>query len=209
MKPLIVTFFLLLSSGLGAQPILSMADAQRIIDHALQQQPQLWLPFEIPYRVERADRSTEAQFLEALFDHGLLRRDTDMRMRTITVNGRERRQVVAEWVYDYPESSPHSGSGFYYGRARLKQIVDLSAPYLVGQYYYVEAFIQWYVDDQQGWIDDPLFEAARTLRRTRESFTKPFERRVFLMHDGVSWSFWQGRPGELRQPTLDQPSFRR
>lgn len=209
MKPLIVTFFLLMSGYSLAQPTLSAAEAQRIIDHALQQQPQLWLPFDIPYRVDRADRSTEAQFLEALFDHGLLQRDAEMRMRTLTVNGRERRQVVAEWVYDYPAAAPHSGTGFYYGRARLKRIVDLSVPYLVGQYYYVEAFIQWYVDDQQAWIDDPLFEAARTLRRTRESFAKPFERRVFLMHDGVSWSFWHGRPGELRQSMPDQPSFRR
>lgn len=210
MKPLFVTFLLLMSGYLLAQPTLSATDAQRIIDHALQQQPQFWLPFEIPIRVERADRGTEAQFLEALFDHGLLHREGEMRMRTLLVNGRERRQVVAEWAYNYPESLERpSGMGFYYGRARLKHLVDLSTPYLVGQYHYIEAYIQWYVDDQQAWINDPLFEAARTLRRTRESFAKPFERRVFLMHDGASWSYWQGRPGELRQPMLDQPTFRR
>jgi len=75
--------------------------------------------------------------------------------------------------------------------------MELSSPYQIGDYYYAEVYIQWYVDDLQEWAKDPAFRSARTLRRSLESFQKPFEKRVYLQYDGESWGFWNGQPGLL------------
>ncbi|ASP40251.1 hypothetical protein CHH28_16900 [Bacterioplanes sanyensis] len=182
-----------------AQPELSEQLAAKLIDQALRNEPLLWLPFPLPYDVDRASRSKDAQLLAALHDHDLLVREDTMEMVTVESASGTRRQVRVGWRYDYPNETAESQTveGFYYGRGRLKNIMELSPAYLIGDYYYAEAYIQWYVEDLQDWVTDPVFLQARTLRRSQESFEKPFEKRIFLMHNGTDWGFWQGQPGAL------------
>ncbi|WP_189386548.1 hypothetical protein [Bacterioplanes sanyensis] len=202
MKPAIITVLFLLAmwpKALLAQPPLDREQASQLIDQALKNEPLIWLPFPLPYDVERSSRDKDARLLSALHDHGLVIREDTMEMVTVEGPSGPRRQVRVGWRYDYPVRPEASGTveGFYYGRGRLKNILELSPAYLIGEYYYAEAYIQWYVEDLQDWVTDPAFLQARTLRRSQESFEKPFEKRVFLMHDGSSWGFWQGQPGIL------------
>lgn len=182
-----------------ALPVLTKNEAIRIIDDALKQQPLFWQAFAIPYSIERSSKHKDAAMLKILFNHKLLVRKKETKV--IKLEGSNRKKVSMNFLYDFPsqESSDRIASqgGFYYGYGRLKNILDLSKPYLISESYYAEAYIQWYVTDLQDWIDAPAFDRARTLRRSLESKQKPFEKRVYLQYDGKQWAYWEGAPGGL------------
>lgn len=198
MKLLIVTLLWLFSWSAVAQPVLDREEADRLIRSALQAEPLFWLPFPLPYELNRTRQDTDSVLLDALFRHGLLTREAVIRMADVVEEGRQRRKAQAFWIYHYPEGrETDTPEGFHYGSARLLRIVELSRPYLVGEFYYAEAYIEWAAVDLKPWIQDPAFRAARTLRRSLESSVKPFEKRVYLQYDGSAWGFWQGVPGRL------------
>ena len=182
-----------------AQPILTENQAFRIIDDALKQQPLFWQGFAIPYSIERSSKHKDAAMLEVLFNHKQLVRHKETQV--IKIKGSKRKRIALNYRYDFvdQEASEYIASqgGFYYGYGRLKKILQLSKPYQIGDSYYAEAYVQWYVTDTQDWIDAPAFDRARTLRRSLESKKKPFEKRVYLQYDGDQWGFWQGKPGGL------------
>lgn len=198
MRILLATLLLLSGLAQAAQPALGSSEAATLIEKGLQAEPLIWLPFPLPYEVEQSDRGKDALLLDALFRHALVEREKVMRMDD-AADGINRRKVKLLWSYNYPLERREQGTpeGFYYGRGKLRRIVELSAPYLIGEYYYAEAYIEWYVDDMQAWIEDPAFRTARTLRRSVESYQKPFETRVYLQHDGKKWALWKGKPGML------------
>lgn len=194
------TLLLVMMTGtLYAQPVLTNNQAIRIIDAALKQQPLFWQGFEIPYSIERSSKHKDAAMLEVLFNHQLLVRKKETQV--VNIEGSKRKRISMNYRYGFAdqESSLRVGSqgGFYYGYGRLKQLLQLSKPYLIGESYYAEAYIQWYVTDIQDWVDAPAFDKARTLRRSLESKRKPFEKRVYLQYDSKQWAFWNGQPGGL------------
>jgi hypothetical protein len=200
LKTIIYWLALLLASSLAqAQPVLTQNQAIRVIDQALKQQPLFWQGFAIPYSIERSSRHKDAAMLEVLFNHKLVSRTKETQV--VKVEGSNRKRISLNYRYDFVEQAQggRAGSqmGFYYGYGRLKNIMQLSKPYLLGDSYYAEAYIQWYVTDIQDWVDAPAFDKARTLRRSLESKRKPFEKRVYLQHDGKQWGFWRGQPGGL------------
>ena len=182
-----------------AQPVLTENQAMRIVDTALKQQPLFWQGFAIPYSIERTSKHKDAAMLEVLFDHKLLVRKKETQV--VKIDGSKRKRIALNYRYDFidQEASDHivSQGGFYYGYGRLKNLLQLSKPYLLGDSYYAEAYVQWYVTDIQEWVDAPAFDKARTLRRSLESKQKPFEKRVYLQYDGNQWGFWRGKPGAL------------
>lgn len=181
------------------QPELSKNEAANIIDAALKQQPLFWQGFAIPYSIDRASTHKDAGMLKILFNHGLLTRSKEIKV--VSLDEGKRKRITMNYRYDFVDKESgdliESQGGFYYGYGRLKSILQLSSPYLLGRDYYAEAYIQWYVEDIQEWVDAPAFDKARTLRRTLESKRKPFEKRVFLQHNGDSWGFWKGPPAAL------------
>lgn len=198
MKPLIVTVLLLFSTFLRAQPVLGENEAAALIAAALRSEPLMWLPFPLPYELNRTRQDRDSVYLDALYRHGLVTREAEMKMADVVEEGRQRRKVQAFWIYRYPDGRDEdTPEGFYYGRAKLMRIVELSRPYLVGEFYYAEAYIQWAAVELEPWIQDPAFRSARTIRRSLESVQKPFEKRVYLQHDGDEWGFWKGHPGQL------------
>lgn len=187
------------ASASSAQPILTNNQAIRIIDSALKIQPLFWQGFSVPYSIERASRHPDASMLEVLFNHGLLTRSKETKVVEIANSNRKR--IALNYRYDFRDQQTgalfQSQGGFYYGHGRLKNILKLSKPYLIDGDYYAEAYIQWYVADLQDWVDAPAFDTERLLRRSLESTQKPFEKRVFLQHNGDSWGFWKGSPAAL------------
>ena len=192
-------FLFVVSMGLDAvaEPVLGPNTAEKLIDQGLQSQALLWLPFPLPYEVERRSKSKDARLLAALHKYGLVERDKAMQMEKIDDDDDARKRLKLLWVYRYPDNKPLlDQEGFYYGRGKLKNILELSPPVARGDYYYVEAYVQWYVDDMQAWIKDPAFRIARTLRRPAESYEKPFEKKVYLEYHQGQWHYWQPAPGE-------------
>ncbi len=190
---------LVLAQLVLAQPILTKNEAMRIIDAAFKQQPLFWQGLVIPYSIERSSKHEDAAMLEILFHHNLLIRSKETQV--VKIKGSNRKRIALHYRYQFPdqEKSVYQGSqtGFYYGYRRLSNILQLSKPYLIGESYYVEAYVQWYVADLQDWVDAPAFDKIRILRRSLESKYKPFERRVYLHYDGNKWGYWQGQPGGL------------
>lgn len=182
-----------------AQPVLTENQAIRIVDDALKQQPLFWQGFAIPYSIERSSKHKDAAMLEVLFNHKKLVRHKETQV--VKIEGSKRKRIALNYRYEFVDQEAEeyvaSQGGFYYGYGRLKKILQLSKPYLLGDSYYAEAYVQWYVTDIQDWIDAPAFDRARTLRRSLESKKKPFEKRVFLQYDGQQWGFWRGKPGGL------------
>ena len=190
----LLIFLLMCSSAAQAIPPLTENTARRIIDNALKSQPLFWQGFAIPYTIEVKSTHKDADMLKALFEGGMLTQKKEMRM--IQLPGADRKKITM--IYDYDFADPaQAGQGFYYGVGRLKDILSLSPPYQIGDYFYAEAYVRWYVEDFQSWAAAPAFRKARTLRRSKESKRKPFEKRVYIQHDGKEWGFWQGKPGAL------------
>ena len=185
---------LLIAAPAAAIPPLTENTAARIIDDALKRQPLFWQGFAIPYVIELKSTHKDADMLKAMFKHGLLTQKKEMRM--IKLEGADRKKITMIYEYDFADPG-QQGQGFYYGIGRLKDILSLSPAYQVGDYFYAEAYVRWYVDDFQSWAAEPAFRKARTLRRSKESKRKPFEKRLYLQHDGNDWAFWQGKPGAL------------
>ncbi len=196
---MVLLIILSLAGTVLAQPVLTQNQAIRIIDDALKQQPLFWQGFAIPYSIERSSKHKDAAMLQVLYQHQLLSRDKETQV--VKIEGSRRKRVSLNYVYSYVDqkegdvSSPQGA--FYYGYGRLKKLLQLSKPYLIGDSFYAEAYFQWYVTNIPDWVDAPAFDRARTLRRSLESKRKPFEKRVYLQYDGLQWAFWQGKPGGL------------
>ena len=152
----------------------------------------------MPYEVDRAQSSTDSVLLEALYKHGLVTRESELRLAGDVVNGRSRKVAQALWIYRYPKArSEDTAEGFYYGRPELLRVVELSAPYLVGEYYYAEALFS-----GRRWICKPGFRIRPCAQHEPcgaawNPGLSPFERRVYLQFDGQQWGFWRGQPGQL------------
>lgn len=203
MKPSLITFLCLLLCTFATYghslPDLTLSEAERIIDLALQRKDLKWQPFHLPYEVSGSIQSKETRWLSALMDYKLLIRRPELKPRMVEEYGRKRRRITAIWLYDYADRDErqHTDDGFSYGIGRLKRIQKLSPAYFIDNAYYVEAYIEWFVDELQDWTNNAAFDDVRVLRRSRESRQKPFEQRVYLQHDGSRWAFWEGQPGSL------------
>jgi hypothetical protein len=194
---LIVSFSGIASAS--AQPSLTENQALRIVDDAFKMQPLFWQGFAIPYSIERSSRHKDAAMLEVLFNHQLLIREKETQV--VKIQGSNRKRIALNFRYSFADQHVgdriSSQGGFYYGYGRLKKVLQLSKPYFIGESYYAEANVQWYVTDIQDWVDAPAFDKARTLRRSLESKSKPFEKRVYLQYNGQNWALWKGKPGGL------------
>jgi hypothetical protein len=181
------------------QPRLTENQAIRIIDDAFKVQPLFWRGLAIPYSIERSTQHNDLAMLEVLFNHRLLRREKETKV--VKIEDSNRKYISLNYRYSFVDQEASTRispqGGFYYGYGRLKKILQLSEPYFIGESYYVEAYVQWYVTDIQDWVDAPAFDKARTLRRSLESKIKPLEKRIFLQHDGQAWAFWRGKPSGL------------
>jgi len=177
-------------------PVLGPNTAEGLIDTGLQSEPLMWLPFPLPYEVTRNSKSKDAKLLETLFKYKLVVREKSMTMEEVETVSETRKRLKLLWIYNYPDHRAlEDQEGFYYGRGRLKKILDMTEPVEKGNSYFVQVHVQWYVDDMQAWIKDPAFRSARTLRRSVESFKKPFEKKVYLQYTNSRWRYWTPEPG--------------
>lgn len=186
MKPLILTILLLFSHFGLTQPAFGPNIAASILQQGFAGERLFWTPMRLPLQVERSSTSRDAVTLAALFRHKMVTRDKKMHMEDM---GGSKKRVVLTW--DYHAINDQNPAGFYYGIRRVKEIMSLSEPQQQANDIYAEATVAWYVDDIEDWVRDPAFRAARTLRRSQESFQKPFETRVIFKHENGRWQIWR------------------
>lgn len=171
-----------------AQPTLSKAEAEQVLNQAFRHKPLYWNPFPLPYDIAQSTQNKDAALLAGLFKYGLVTREAVMASLPGTQG------YVQQWRYQYPaRRSPQTPEGFYYGRAQFKALLSLSAVIREGGEDLVQTRVTWQVEDLQPWAKDPVFRQARTLRRSQQSATEPFEINVALRYNArfQAWELWQ------------------
>lgn len=179
------------------QPEINDEAAHSLIQQALDQQGLFWQQIKMPYSVASYAQDKEAELLQLLYKKRIIDRKSEMKMVTIAADKyRPQRQRITS-VQTYLNLSGQERTGIPYGRARVKELVSLSQPYLVGDYYYAEAYVRWYVEDVPNWVRQQAAQNFRFFRRVLESPYKPFEKRFFLQFDQEDWVLWQSKPKYL------------
>lgn len=190
-KPVLILLITLWVPFGMAQASIEVPQAEQIIARALTQEALYWNPFPLPYDIAQTSKHKDGLFLQTLFDYGLL--DREEKLLPIESNSAQP-QYQKIWRYTYKEGrNPYAPEGFYYGRGELVKLLSLSEAQINKGVLYVNARVQWSVAYMQMWAQDPAFQQARTLRRSQESASKPFERDFVLMYNAPAqaWELWQ------------------
>lgn len=180
----------LLTSMAYAQPNLSKAQAEKLINQEMQYERLYWTPFPLPYEVPQASTNKDAKLLAALARHGLVSKE-DVKVEVAQHKGQP--QYELRWLYNYqPLRQAYEIEGFYYGKPKLLRINNLSEPSTTQNRVFVMAEIEWMVADMQAWIKDPAFNIARTLRRSQHSASQPFEKKIYFEYlpNSDEWQHW-------------------
>lgn len=180
----------LVASCASALPAPSMQKVREISASVIEQ-PLYWTPFRLPYDVSQHSRDKDAQFLQALFEQGLLVREASQVQVSLEVSGVPRNQLEQRWRYDYKEpiKNPEQ-EGFYYGRGKILSL-KLSPAQESALGLYTQVQVKWMVEDIPSWVTGGLFKTARTLRRSLNSAAEPFEKTLYLHYQQGDWVLWQ------------------
>lgn len=184
------SFCLLFSlfSHAATPPSLSSEQAKGVIQSFLQSQKLYWSPVEFPIQIERKSQSRLAKQLDALFKAQQLSREKGSKWVDSNNISEKRKRVALYW--DYSLDTNHK-SGFVYGRANLKRIMQQSEVKDYSGQYYVQVHISWYVDNMPAWTKRAEFHSIRLIRRSKESFSRPFEKALYLHYENNNWVVWQ------------------
>lgn len=183
-------FSLLLSTAVYAtQPSISNKQAHNVIAEFLRSQTLYWSPVEFPIQIERKSTSRLAKQLDTLFKAQKLNRVKGSKWVDATNLSEKRERLSLYWDYNLDTGSHKSG--FVYGRANLKRIIELSDVKNYSNDFYVHAHVSWYVDSMPDWVKRPEFHSIRLIRRSKESFSHPFEKSLYLHYENKKWVVWQ------------------
>ncbi len=187
-------FFLgLLSCFLAAPcysnaPSISKQQAFIVVQQFLSNQVLYWSPIQFPVQIERKSKSRLAKQLDALFKAQQLNREKGKKWVNANNISEHRERISLYW--DYALDNNHS-SGFAYGNASLKRIEQLSKAKNYAGEFYIQMRISWYVENMPAWSKRPEFHSVRLLRRSKESFSKPFIKSLYLHYKQGKWVVWQ------------------
>lgn len=179
---------LLTMTANAAAPTISQEQAHNAIENFLKKQPLYWSPVEFPIQIERKSKSSLAKQLDSLFKAHKLNRVKGSKWVDATNLSERRERLSLYWDYNL-DVGGHK-SGFVYGRANLKRIIELSEVKNYSNDFYVHAHISWYVDNMPDWVKRPEFHSIRLIRRSKESFSRPFERSLYLHYENKQWVVW-------------------
>jgi hypothetical protein len=173
-----------------------------LIESLMDEEPPVLKPFDFPKEVDRSD-TQQVTLLDVWFKKGLLTRELIRFNAVKEVQGRKRLISISGYRYDLDVSQPSvSTRGLVYGQAKIKRIISISAPSFITYTFFSEVYLQWYVDNIADWAQTPLMlKSYRELRRSKESFEKPFEKRFYFEYqEDVGWVLWKEKPRAMVQP---------
>ena len=184
MKPLLQLFLLLLPLFSHAAPLLTPNMAHDVLQREYVGQKLYWTPLRLPLTVRQDDKGRDGQTLDALFRNQQVVRDSAFTTEDV---GNGRRRVVLQWQYQW--AADHEGA--YYGVRQVAAIDSLSEPVQQGIRWFAQARVRWFVSDLQVWTSDPVLRSARTIRRSVESHSRPFEAALTLEYRDGNWHLWE------------------
>ncbi|MEN9465616.1 MAG: hypothetical protein RL217_1797 [Pseudomonadota bacterium] len=173
-----------------ALPSPSISEAKALAAQSLGQ-PLYWSPFRMPYEVAQNSQATDAKFLQTLYKNNMVAREPIEEKVSREVNGVERTQLELRWRYNY-RTPPKSfeEEGFYYGDGQVLS-VKIHPSVETSRQLLAQLDVRWGVKNIQSWVKDPVFKQARTLRRSLESQTAPFEKTLYVQYQKGAWGLWQ------------------
>lgn len=173
-----------------ALPSPSMSEAKALAAQSLER-PLYWSPFRMPYEVAQSSQDTDAVFLQTLYKNNGVAREPIEEKVSREVNGVERTQLELRWRYHY-KTPPKSfeEEGFYYGDGQVLS-VKIYPSVETSRRLVAQLDVKWGVKNIPSWVKEPVFKQARTLRRSLESQTAPFEKTLYVQYQNGSWILWQ------------------
>jgi len=165
---------------------------ESIFNKEFAQQPLLFLPFEFPIEIER----THADMAKALLpwvELGLINKSNTRFLADKKMYGETRQVSVGGYLYELNlDNKWVTENGFIYGRPALHSVLSISTPTHINANYVIEVYLEWKVVDIPPWVKDVdlSHRKMRLLRRSAESESKPFEKRVYLKYQDAQWMIW-------------------
>jgi hypothetical protein len=191
LKNMLVTFLLLLSLPLQALPDKpSESDIMRLFDAHFGQALLFFMPEKLPLEIERT-QGPMVKKLDQYVAAGVVIRENTRFLAEKIMYGEPREVSVGGYTYQLNTQSQWvSEKGIYYGRPRVKKILEVSTPMDINERIFCEVYLSWYADQLPEWLEKIDWRRERTLKRARESAEKPFEKRLnFEFKDG-KWELW-------------------
>jgi len=177
-------------------------EVKRVFNRHYGQRLLFFKPHEMPQEVERTHKELVNE-LDKWVTLGLLTRENTRFLAEKMMYGSLREVSVGGYKYSLNRTSEWvSELGFYYGRPRRQQVLNVSKPSHINANYFSEVYFTWYVADPPPWLASikPDARSERLLRRAKESEQRPFEKRMYLVFKEGKWDLWLEKG--------DQPLFK-
>ena len=175
-----------------AQSPPSHAEIEMIFNQQYAQNLLFYKPHDYPIEIERSHQQKVNELDEWVALDLLIRKKTRFVAEKI-MYGEPREVSVGGYEYALNQQNPYvSDQGFFYGRPFLKQIFTVSKPVSIGNEFFCEVYLSWYVVDIPDWLGK-FKQKPRLLRRVLNSQTAPFEKSIHLIQREGKWRLWDDK----------------
>lgn len=179
-----------LSSHAQTQP--SQAEIEMIFNQQYGQNLLFYKPYDYPVEIERSHQQ-KVKELDEWVALDLLTRSKTRFVAEKMMYGELREVTVGGYSYNMNQQNPYvSDQGFFYGRPFLKQIFSVSQPVSIGNDFFCEVYLSWYVVDIPDWLAK-FKQKPRLLRRVLNSQEAPFEKTIHLIVREGKWTLWEDK----------------
>lgn len=191
LKNMLAAFLLSLSL-----PLLALPDKpndghiMHLFDAHFGQALLFFMPEKLPLEIERTQGSMVKK-LDQYVTAGVVTRENTRFLAEKIMYGEPREVSVGGYTYQLNTQSQWvSEKGIYYGRPRVKQVLEVSNPMEINERIFCEVYLSWYADQLPDWLDKIDWRRERALKRARESAEKPFEKRLNFEFKNGKWELW-------------------
>ena len=163
-----------------------------IFNESLGQKLLFFKPRKLPYEVERTHKKL-VRSMEKWVNLDLIIKKKTRFLAEKIMYGEPRMVSVGGFEFSLNQDNPWvSEQGFFYGRANMKDLFELSAVSFIADEYYCEAYVSWTVVDMPDWLPKVNLKERqnRLLKRAFESHKRPFEKRIHLIYREKKWQLW-------------------
>lgn len=193
MKVLSLVLILFQSGLLSADVKMPSADeVASIFKRHYGQRLLFFKPMELPIEIERTHTPLVRE-LEQWVALNLVTQEKTRFLAEKMMYGSLREISVGGYKYSLNRSNQWvSEQGFYYGRPAIKEVLETAEPSHLNAHYYSEVHFSWYVSEQPKWLSLARTDGRRErlLRRAKESYERPFEKRMYLIYKEGKWDLW-------------------
>lgn len=190
-KNIFVCVLLLFSLPLAAQP--EKPGNERItalFDAHFGQALLFFMPEKLPLEIERTQTGMVKK-LDQYVNAGVVKRENTRFLAEKMMYGELREVSVGGYTYSLNMDSQWvSEKGIYYGRPRVREVLEISPPTQIDEHFFCEVYLSWYADQLPDWLDKIDWRQERILKRARESAQKPFEKRLNFEFKEGKWELW-------------------